>query len=164
MSANRLHLVRPELPADKLDETIVPEEKRGLFFPARIRYFPYRRWILNILRSAHILCLCILVGGFFFKQDANLLKPWLIGTLISGLGIFLIDLYGSCIAFFEVRGISVLVKLGALGLLPYLEPDSQLILLAALIIFSSIVSHGAKRFRHWNFMPKDFQNRYGVQE
>jgi len=120
--------------------------------------------ILNGLRALHILCLCILVGGFFFEQRQSLLTPWFAGTLVSGLGIFLIDLYGSCIALFEVRGISVLVKLGVLGLLPILERDVQLFILGSLIIFSSLLSHSTRSLRHWNYMPKSFQEKFGFRD
>ncbi len=137
---------------------------RAVLFPKTFREFPHRRLVLNGLRALHILCLSILVGGFFFEQDQSLLKPWFVGTLVSGLGIFLIDLYGSCIALFEVRGISVLVKLGMLGLLPLLERKEQLLLLVALIIFSSLLSHSTRSLRHRNFMSKRFQKRHGVRE
>lgn len=120
--------------------------------------------ILNGLRALHILCLCILVGGFFFDQNESLLKPWFIGTLASGLGIFLIDLYGSCIALFEVRGVSVVIKLALVGMLPFLERDYQLLLLVSLILLSSLISHSPRRLRHWNFMSKGFEDRYGIQK
>ncbi|MCP4186420.1 MAG: hypothetical protein GY763_02335 [Gammaproteobacteria bacterium] len=142
---------------------MISERLRSLLFPDTFRSFPNRRWLLNSLRTAHILCLCILVGGFFFDQNESLLKPWLIGTLISGLGMFIIDLYGSCIALFEVRGMSVLIKLGTLALLPAFERDNQLYLLIALIAFSSMVSHGSRRLRHWSFMSEAFQQRFGEQ-
>ncbi len=137
---------------------------RTVLFPKTFREFPHRRLILNGLRALHILCLCMLVGGFFFEQDQSLLQPWFIGTLVSGLGIFLIDLYGSCIALFEVRGVSVLVKFGLLGLWPFLERDGQLVLLVALIIFSSLLSHSTRSLRHRNFMSRRFQERHGVRE
>ncbi|MCP4488674.1 MAG: hypothetical protein GY820_15370 [Gammaproteobacteria bacterium] len=140
---------------------LISERLRSLLFPGTFRTFSHRRWLLNGLRTAHIVCLCILVGGFFFDQNASLLKPWLIGTLISGLGMFSIDLYGSCIALFEARGMSVLIKLATLALLPLFERESQLYLLVGLIIFSSMVSHGSRRLRHWSFMSRAFQQWYG---
>ncbi len=147
-----------------LPETLVAARPRSILFPENFRGFKHRRVVLNVLRAAHILCLSILVGGFFFEQPEPMLKPWLVGTLVSGLGLFAIDLYGSCIALFEVRGISVLVKLGVLALLPLLERESQLVFFIALIIFSSLVSHGTRRLRHWNFMSKAFQQRYGLRQ
>ena len=120
--------------------------------------------MLNTLRASHILCLCFLIGGFYFDRSLDLLMPWIIGTIVSGLGIFLLDLYGSCMALFEVRGISVLVKLGLLGMLPFLDKSGQLYLLSSLVIFSSLLSHSRRSLRHKNFMPKAFQEKYGIQE
>ena len=147
-----------------LPETLIAAKPRSIPFPERFRGFKHRRVVLNVLRAIHILCLSILVGGFFFEQHETMLQPWFVGTLLSGLGLFAIDLYGSCIALFEVRGISVLLKLGVLALLPLFESESQLFLFIALIIFSSLISHGTRRLRHWNFMSKDFQDRYGIRE
>lgn len=143
---------------------MIPDNFRIVLFPKTFREFPCRRLILNGLRALHILCLCILVGGFFFDQNESLLKPWFIGTLASGLGIFLIDLYGSCIALFEVRGVSVVIKLALVGMLPFLERDYQLLLLVSLILLSSLISHSPRRLRHWNFMSKGFEDRYGIQK
>ena len=143
---------------------MILDSARRLLFPETFRKFPYRRFILNALRSVHIVCLSFLVGGFFFDQHNSLLLPWFVGTLASGLGIFLLDLYGSCIALFEVRGISVLIKLGLLGLLPFLDRISQLYLLTALIIFSSLLSHSTRSLRHKSLMSSGFQDKYGVQD
>ncbi|MCP4980598.1 MAG: hypothetical protein GY935_08910 [Gammaproteobacteria bacterium] len=152
-----------DLPASSATEAASPNHSRSILFPQTFRQFRYRRELLNILRAAHILCLSLLLGGFFFEQPQALIKPWFIGTLVSGLAIFLIDLHGSCIALFEVRGISVLIKLGLLLLLPFLQRDFQLYLLVVLIVFSSLISHSRRGFRHRSFMSRQFQQRYGVR-
>ncbi len=152
------------LPATPPVEELIPDRIRSLMFPATLRIFPYRHWVLNILRAAHIAFLCPLVGGIVFGQDVSTLTPWLIGTLLSGLGIFAIDLYGSCIALFEVRGISVLVKLGLIGLLPFLTHDHQLLLLVFLVFASSLLSHSRRNLRHRSFMSRAFQQTYGFHD
>jgi hypothetical protein len=143
---------------------LIPDSVLTLLFPHTFREFPYRRLILNLLRAAHILCLCFLVGGFVFSEDRSLLMPWIVATIASGLGIFLLDLYSSCISLFEVRGISVLIKTGLLGLIPFLDRNNQLYLLVALIIFSSLLSHSRRRLRHKSIMSKAFQDKYGIRE
>lgn len=152
------------LPATNPDKKLVPDKIHGLLFPPTFRVFRYRHWILNTLRAVHILCLCPLVGGVFFGQDVSALSPWLIGTLVSGLGIFVIDLYGSCIALFEIRGLSVLIKLGLIGLLPFLTQGNQLLLLTFLIFASSLLSHGRHSLRHKSFMSRTFQEHYGFRD
>lgn len=106
----------------------------------------------------------MLVGGLFFNVEYSQITPWLVGTLISGLAIFLIDLHGSFIAVFEVRGIGVLVKLGLLSLLPLLEYNHQIYLLIILTILSSLLSHSRRSLRHRSFMSRAFLDKYGVRE
>lgn len=143
---------------------MILDKIRSLLFPQTFRSFAYRHWVLNGLRALHILCLCLLVGGYFFAQPAYELQPWLVGSLLSGLGIFVIDLYGSCIALFELRGINVLIKLGLICLLPFLARDSQLLLLVFLVISSSLLSHSRRSLRHWSYMSREFQQRYGPRD
>ena len=133
------------------------------FFPKEFREFPYRRLIFTTLRTLHIICFSILVGGFFFHQDKSQLSIWFLGAMLSGLGMFLLDLYGSCIALFEVRGISVLIKLVLLALVPAMGSSGQIIILIMVIILSSYVSHTSRRIRHKSFMSRSFLEKYGIQ-
>jgi len=142
----------------------MPDSIRTLLFPHNFRGMPHRRLILNLLRSLHLLCLCIMLGGVYFQHSKDELTLWVIGVIVSGLGLFLVDLYGSCIALFEVRGISVLIKLSLIACLPFLSDNNQLLILMLIIIFSSFISHGTRRLRHKNFMSQAFQNKYGLRE
>lgn len=140
----------------------MPDNIRTLLFPKTFREMPHRRLILNLLRSLHILCFCILVGGIYFHQSNEILVIWVSGAVISGFAMFLIDLYGSCIALFEVRGVSVIIKILLLACVPLLGNNSQMLLLIVVIIFSSFVSHSTRRMRHKNFMPQSFQENFGL--
>ena len=82
----------------------------ALLFPDEYRDFKHKRFVIVVLRSLHIICFSILVGGYYFQQDQSLLMPWFLGALFSGMAMFLIDMYGSCIIIFEVRGVSILLK------------------------------------------------------
>ncbi len=135
-----------------------------LFFPATYREIPRRRFILNLLRTVHILCFSILLGGVYFNVSQSLLTAWLMGTIISGFGLFLVDLYGSFIALFEIRGVSVLIKIVLLSFFPLLDESNQLVLLFMVIIFSSFVSHSTRRIRHKNLMPAGFIKKYGIRD
>jgi len=131
-----------------------------LFFPARLRNIPHRRWWLNLLRSWHIASFSILVGGIFFQQSPATLKLWVILTALSGMALFTLDLYGSCYALFEIRGASILLKLLMLLFIPLLTYPQQVTLLFVIIVISSIVSHSTRRFRHISLMPPAFQHKY----
>lgn len=132
-------------------------------FPRNYREFTHKRLLIVLLRTVHIICFSILVGGFFFHQDKAQLAPWFIGVMLSGVGMFLVDMYGSCIILFEIRGISILIKLLLLSLIPYLNSNNQIILLLLIIVLSSYISHTTGKVRHRNVLPKRFLERYGLK-
>lgn len=133
-----------------------------LLFPQEFREIPHRRLILNVFRSLHILCFSIFLGGFFFGQEPGMLNSWYVGTIVSGLGLFAIDLYSSFVMLFEVRGISVMLKIILLLALPLLHDLNQLWLLMLLVIFSSFSSHSSRKLRHKNLLPLSWQNQFGI--
>ncbi|MBT3205538.1 MAG: hypothetical protein HOM14_20485 [Gammaproteobacteria bacterium] len=136
---------------------------RSLLFPQHYRQVPHRRLILNILRAAHLLSISILVGGIFFHIEPNLLTPWLIATVTTGLGLFMLDLYESFDTLFEIRGVSVLIKILLLLCIPVVNENNQTLLLIVVIIFSSFVSHSTRRLRHKNYLPVTLQQKWGLR-
>lgn len=88
----------------------------------------------------------------------------MLGVVITGLAMFMVDLYGSFIALFEVRGISILIKILLLMCIPYVNEDAQIALFIIVIIFSSFVSHSTRRVRHKSFMSLAFNQKYGPQD
>ena len=135
---------------------------RTLFFPENTRRIKHRRSILNVLRSAHLLAISILVGGVFFHVEKNLVTPWLIAAVITGLSMFLLDLYESGVALFEARGASVILKMGLLLCIPLVENSTQVFLLILVIIFSAFISHSTKRIRHKNLLPDALNQHFGI--
>lgn len=135
---------------------------RLLLFPKIFRQFPNRRLVLNLLRILHIISFSIMVGGIFFHQDKVQIMPWFIGAVLSGFAMFAIDLYGSCIVLFEVRGLGILIKILLLLWMPFVGESIQIILLFIVIVVSSYVSHATKRIRHKSYMSKAFQTQYGA--
>ena len=78
--------------------------------------------------------------------------------------MFLIELYASCIALFEVRGLGVLIKILLLALMPFVAVNTQVALLIVVIVVSSYVSHTTRRLRHKSFMSEAFMRAFGVVE
>lgn len=142
----------------------MPDKLRRLFFPSQYREVPQRRLIHNLLRSLHIISLGILIGGYFFDQSVDQLTPWFVATLITGAGLLLVDLYSSCILLFEVRGVSILLKLLLLSSLPLWSHEAEIYLLMLLVILSAFTSHSSKRFRHHNLMSQAFQQKYAIHD
>jgi len=94
---------------------------QSMLFPSRYRDFAYQRLLLNTFRALHILCIGILIGGLYFKQPVETLKIWLLAVLLSGILMFLIDLYSSCIYLFEIRGAVIVFKILILLGLPLIS-------------------------------------------
>ena len=133
-----------------------------LLFPLEIREFPHQRLILNALRAIHIVCFSILVGGIFFDQPSEFLYSWSIAVILTGFGMFALDLYNSFIALFEIRGIAILIKITLLLLIPLTDGWLQLSVLFFILVFSSYISHTTRKIRHLNIMSADFQKKYGL--
>lgn len=124
----------------------------NLFFPIQSRHFPYQRLVLDLLRSTHILCVSIFLGGLFFSPDAAQLQHWLLGIILSGLGLLAIEIYRTAAILFELRGLMVLSKLALLFYMFELNHASQLTLMMMLVFLSTLSSHSPKRIRHYNWL------------
>ncbi len=132
-------------------------------FPTEYREFPHKRLLIVLLRSIHIICFSILVGGYFFQQNQGLLLPWFLGAMLSGLTMFLIDMYGSCIILFEVRGITILLKLLLLALIPMVSNNFQVAILLFVIFLSSYISHTTAKVRHKVLLANALIKKYRLK-
>jgi hypothetical protein len=135
-----------------------------LIFPETTRNFPYQRLVLDLLRSTHILCVSILLGGLYFLPDAAQLKYWLAGVIASGCGLLAVEIYRSGAVLFEVRGITVLSKLALLLYLPQLPVSSQIVLLMLLVFVSSLSSHSSRRIRHHSLLPRPWRAALNIPQ
>jgi hypothetical protein len=135
-----------------------------LIFPRHYRSLPQRRLLLNIFRSIHILCFSILVGGLYFNQAISELNFWALSVVFSGVALFLIDIYGSGVVLFEVRGFTVLIKIILLIIAYLLPPAEKFNLLVVVIIFSSFVSHSPRWLRHKNLLPVAWQKNLSPED
>jgi L-asparagine transporter-like permease len=134
----------------------------GILFPREYRNIPARRWWLNGLRAVHLLCLCVVFGALYFDQSQQQFESWLIGLVLSGIGLFLLDLYRSCMVLFEARGIAVIVKLLCLLWLLMIAPEQRIWLLTAVVVFSAFVTHSPRSLRHRNLLPQRWRSRLEV--
>ncbi len=116
-------------------------------FPRVPRDFPFRRGVRTGLRAAHILTAGVLLGGYLFDQPAPVLEPWLVGTIVSGVLLLATDLHASLGILCEVRGLSVLLKLGLLTLIPVFW-DARIALLVIALVIGVVSSHMPSEYRH----------------
>ena len=131
----------------------------NLLFPAQRRHLARRRLWQGLLRALHIVCFSLLTGGLFVGQSVDGLYPWLLGTVISGLLLLALDMYSSCFVLFEVRGISVLIKIPLVAVLPAVDEQFALGLLILLIVLSTLVSHATRGLRHRCLAPMAWRQR-----
>lgn len=112
-----------------------------------------RRRVLSIaLRTVHLASFGILVGGHAFVIEADRLVPALYVTILSGVGLMALEVFANGLHWFLLgKGVSVLLKLGILVLVPVFW-DHRLMLLLLVVVIASVGSHMPARFRHYSFL------------
>lgn len=121
-------------------------------FPDQIRILPAARaWSIS-LRTLHIAAFGMVLGGHAFAVEAGKLLPWMWVTILSGVGLVVLELYsGGLYWLFLGKGISVLVKLTLLLLIP-LFWEQRMPLLLLVVGIASVGSHMPSRFRHYSIL------------
>lgn len=109
---------------------------------------------LNIaLRTAHIACMGVLLGGQAFDVPFQRLEPSVWLTIATGLALVAVESRGRLLWLHEGRGIMTLVKLALLGALPAV-PGHRLAILLAVVVVGSVGSHMPSRFRHYSVVQR----------
>ena len=103
-----------------------------------------------VLRTAHIATGGILLGGHVFDVPLDRLVLWLYLTVGTGVGLIASEVYHSRHWPYQGRGVLVLVKLAALGLVA-VWPAVVVPILVAVLVIGAVGSHMPKRYRHWSF-------------
>lgn len=111
------------------------------------RRVPGQRWLGVWLRTAHLATFGILLGGHAFDVDPARLVPFLVATIVSGAGLMALELACTFAWLGTVKGFAVLVKLGVLLAIP-LFWEQRLVLLLAVVVLASVVSHMPSKLRH----------------
>ena len=120
---------------------------KPVFFPDPPRRIPHHRALGIALRTAHLMTFGALLGGHLFAVDASRLRPFLIATIASGLGLMALELASTCAWLFMGKGLAVLLKLLVLLMVPVFW-EHRLPLLLATVAVASVGSHMPARFRH----------------
>ena len=105
------------------------------------------RWARICVRSLHIVAICGLAGGVFWGVDSEQLRPWWMGTALSGLLLAATFSAGGLGWLVELRGLSLLLKLGLLGGV-LLLPQAAAGVLVAVILLAGVTSHMPGRYRY----------------
>jgi hypothetical protein len=124
-----------------------------LLVPRHSRSFVGKRWCFIVLRTLHLVGVAGLVGGLLYQVPAEAWMPYLTLTLASGAVYFAIELWSTGIFLIQLRGLSVLVKLAILGLVPAL-PGLEAYLLFSVIVISGIFSHAPGNVRYYSLFHR----------
>ena len=128
------------------------EQIRQWFFPEQMRFLPgARAWSITF-RTVHLAAFGVLLGGHAFGVDAEMLWPSLWLTILSGIGLIVLEVYTQGLYWvFLGKGIMVLVKLGILLAIP-LFWEARVLLLLLVVGIASVGSHMPARFRHYSVL------------
>lgn len=115
---------------------------------ALIPDFTGKRWLKIGLRTLHL----IGFAGVFATALNEVPQPgfWLI-TIVSGLGLLVLEAMSNFIWFVQVRGFVIYLKMGLLFAL-YALPEYALIWLILIITISGVISHAPSSIRYYSFI------------
>ena len=100
------------------------------------------------LRTVHIIAMALLLGGLGVGAGFDRLKLSILGTVLSGGLLLLVDLAKGSSVLTQGSGAAVVLKLGLLGL-GNLFPGARLSWYLAATAVASIGAHMPGRWRHF---------------
>lgn len=126
------------------------------------RFFPGQRWVHVGLRALHLLGVVGVGAGVMVPgAPAGAWHPYLLLTLVTGVGMILLDLWSDLGWVRQVGGLTVLVKLCLLGLIP-LWPEAATGLFVGVLLLSAVVAHAPGRVRHRAVFGQPSRGRHGA--
>ena len=120
-----------------------------VLFPSQARSFPGMRWVNIALRTLHLIGVAGLGGAYLYAAPQLQWQPYLLLTLLSGIGLVAISIYATALWLLQLRGLVILFKLVLLGLMLW-WPGFSLPLGIAVIVLSSVIAHAPGNFRYYS--------------
>jgi hypothetical protein len=111
-----------------------------------------RAWNIAV-RTVHIGVTGALFGGHVFAVPAERLRPFLYLTILTGISLFVLELYPEWRRVFEVRNAMTAAKLSLLSLIPWLW-TCRVPILIVVILIASIGSHMPRRYRYYSLLDR----------
>ncbi len=128
-----------------------PQPQRSQFEEAR--YFSGQRWVNIGLRSGHLVGVAGLGGGLLFGLDDSLwLSYWWL-TLVTGVALSALYLWSSPLWLFQLKGVSILFKVGLLGI-GLAWPSWQAELFLVMILVSALIAHAPGKVRGYRVIQR----------
>jgi len=114
--------------------------------PATLRDFRGRRWLSVALRAAHLIAV-IAFGATLLAAGTASSEPAGRAVLVSGVLIWLLDLWHRPAHLFEGAGLSMLLKLVLVAAM-LAWPELREPLFWSVVAWSAIFSHAPRSFRN----------------
>lgn len=109
------------------------------------RDFPGRRWLVVVLRAAHLAGVVGVGAGLLAGQGA---APGFVPLMVlSGVAMALLDAWANPVWLRELAGLSLLVKFALLGWF-VVDDANRPLLFWLILVFSVIFAHAPASFRH----------------
>lgn len=115
-------------------------------FPAEPRYFPGERWLNIALRSAHLVGVAGIGGGFLLDIDPAAWEGYWYLTLVSGVVLVGLYLWATFAWLFEFKGLVIVIKTLLLGgALAFPMVRAEVFVLV--VVLSGLIAHAPARVR-----------------
>lgn len=122
-------------------------------FPDPVRTVPHARGWNIAFRTAHLMTTGVLLGGHFFDVSEDQLRSWLYGSIVTGLGLVILEAYPSCRWFYQGRGLMILAKLLLLCMIPFWW-SLRVPILFVIVVIASVGSHMPSRLRYFSLIHR----------
>ena len=111
------------------------------------RDFIGKRWIINLLRAAHLIGVAGVGAGVLAGWPFAQWQAYAYTLLGSGLGILLLDGWSNPRYLTQVNGLSVLAKLALMGWFAA-QPAQREWIFWFILVFSVLIAHAPGNVRH----------------
>ncbi|MCK6396207.1 hypothetical protein [Zoogloea sp.] len=110
------------------------------------RDFPGRRWLVVVLRAAHIAGV-VGVGAGLLAPSGHPFEGFVRLMVASGIAMAALDAWSNPVWLREYAGLSLLVKFALLGWF-VADESARPLLFWSILVFSVIFAHAPASFRH----------------
>lgn len=122
-----------------------------IFFPLQARCFPGLRWLNIALRSLHLVGMAGVAGGGLCLDALPPLFDFWPLTLLSGMAMVGLSIWGDGRWLLQLRGVVIVVKLLLLFALPWLNSQvnhGAAWGLVVIILLTSVIAHAPGKVRY----------------
>lgn len=123
----------------------------SILFPPRPRQFRGQRWLNIALRSTHLVGVAGIGGGYLFTLPQTAWEAYWHLCLTSGVALSLLYLWSTFAWLFELKGLTVVVKLALLSIAIAL-PAWRAPLFILVIVISALIAHAPGRVRGYRWL------------